>query len=74
MWYIIAVVVIAGLFIGQWLRIIWFRRHAGMGDSCVFYVNSDRYQGEIVGSDGDSVVIINAFGTYARVRSEIYPI
>jgi hypothetical protein len=75
-WIIIAVVVVAlfGAMAYRSYRVNRFQQNAKVGDKCIFFINNDRYVGEIVSDKEESVSIYSMDGTYNRFRTDIYPL
>ncbi|HOZ61995.1 MAG TPA: hypothetical protein PK914_07720 [Smithellaceae bacterium] len=73
-WLILIVLALSALAALSWqIRVVNFRKNITVGQSCGFYVNSDRYFGTVIMVSKDTVVILNAYGTYERPINEIYP-
>ena len=69
----IIIIVAAGIYLSCH-RVNSFQRTATECDSCEFYIDNDRVQGKIIGSDPDEVAIFYGGNTYLRSRDEIYPV
>ncbi len=70
---LVLAIVAAGLMAVRSVNISRFQRKAAVGMLCIFYDGPDRFHGQIIMAEDDTVVISNAYGTYSRLRAEIYP-
>lgn len=76
MWYWVFAVVIALaiLAVVRWLHVSNFQKKATVGDSCIIYINNDKFKAYIIEARTDLVVVTCMGGTYSRYRSDIYPV